>query len=278
VLVDGQAQRGADVVGRCATALAVEDGGLAIGNCHGLVVIPAEAQSASEALRIADRRMYAQKEARPGSAQRQARDVLLEVVSEREPELRDHVHEVADLATAVGRRLGMDAAELSDLARAAELHDIGKLALPDELLRKPGPLDEREWEVMYEHTIIGERMLNAASSLKRVATYVRASHERWDGRGYPDGLTGEEIPLASRIEAVCDAYHAMRADRAYRPSLSALAAVAELQRCAGRQFDPRVVDALVQAIRPESAPASSGEPRARRGRRRAAKAAAARAG
>jgi diguanylate cyclase (GGDEF)-like protein len=250
-LVEGEGVELDRIVGRCAAALTAEDGGLLVGTSFGVVLLPAEADNASDALRIADRRMYAQKDSRPASAQGQARDVLLQVLSEREPDLHEHVNDVAALATGLAHRLGLDAMELSDVARAAELHDIGKLALPEEMLSKPGPLWKSEWELMRHHTIIGERMLKVAPSLQRVATYVRASHERWDGRGYPDGLAGEEIPLAARIIAVCDAYHAIRTDRPYRDGTTASEALAELRRCAGEQFDARVVEALAEEIAPE---------------------------
>jgi diguanylate cyclase (GGDEF)-like protein len=235
-------------VSRCAGALTAEEGGLFVRASYGVVRIPTEALTASDALRIADRRMYAQKDSRPASAQGQARDVLLQVLSEQEPDLHDHVSGVATLATAIARRLGLDAMDLADVARTAELHDIGQLALPRSLLGKAGPLSDPEWELMYRHTIVGERMLRVAPSLKRVATYVRASHERWDGTGYPDGLAGEEIPLVARIIAVCDAFHAICSDRPYRGGTTASVAVAELRRCAGRQFDVRVVEALVAEV------------------------------
>jgi diguanylate cyclase (GGDEF)-like protein len=236
------------IVTRCAGALAAEESGLFVRASYGVVRIPTEALTASDALRIADRRMYAQKDSRPASAQGQARDVLLQVLSEQHPELHDHSSGVATLATAIARRLGLDAMDAMDVARTAELHDIGKLALPHSLLGKSGPLSEGEWELMYRHTIVGERMLRVAPSLKRVAAYVRASHERWDGTGYPDGLAGEEIPLAARIIAVCDAFHAICTDRPYRDGAAAGVAVAELRRCAGAQFDVRVVEALVAEI------------------------------
>ena len=128
--------------------------------------------------------------------------------------------------------------------RAAELHDVGKVAVPDAILSKPGPLSEAEWGYMREHTIVGDRILSAAPALEGVAKLVRASHERFDGRGYPDQLRGEEIPLGARIVTVCDAFHAMTSDRPYRPALAVQDALDELHRCAGRQFDPAVVRAF----------------------------------
>ena len=152
---------------------------------------PADADTAEEALHLADRRMYAAKEARPSSAGLQTRTVLLKVLSEREPELHEHSSDVMALARGVARRLGLPVEERDIVARAAELHDIGKMAIPDAILNKPGPLDDREWRFMRRHTIIGEDILNVAPALQPVAALVRASHERWDGKGYPDGTAGD---------------------------------------------------------------------------------------
>ena len=137
---------------------------------------------------------------------------------------------------------------LDEMARAAELHDIGKMAVPDEILNKPGPLDEGELEFVRKHTIVGERILAAAPALEDVAKLVRSSHESYDGTGYPDGLAGEQIPLASRIIAVCDAFHAMTDDRPYQPAMSARDAMAELRRCKRTRFDPGVVEAICAEI------------------------------
>ena len=183
--------------------------------------------------------MYARKGDRRVSAGRQTRDVLLRSLSERQPDLHVHLRGTADLALAVGRELGMDGEELDDVAHAAELHDVGKIAIPDAILEKSGPLDETEWGFMRRHTIIGERILLAAPALRSVARLVRSSHERWDGAGYPDGLRGEEIPLGARVVAVCDAFDAMTTNRPYRQRIGEPAALAELRRCAGTQFDPR---------------------------------------
>src|SRR5207253_8614016 len=132
--------------------------------------------------------------------------------------------------------------ELDEVARAAELHDVGKMAVPEQILNKPGPLDKGELEFIRQHTIVGERILAAAPALSPVARLVRASHENWDGSGYPDGLKGEEIPLASRIIAVCDAYHAMTSNRPYQAAVPQDEALAELRRCAGSHFDPVLVE------------------------------------
>jgi HD-GYP domain-containing protein (c-di-GMP phosphodiesterase class II) len=170
--------------------------------------------------------------------------VLLRTLRERQPDLHDHLRGVAELALDVGHELGMATEQLDELSRAAELHDIGKVAIPDAILSKPGPLDAGEWAFMRRHTVIGERILGAAPALRPVARLVRASHERWDGDGYPDGLRNVEIPLGARIVAVCDAYHAMTSERPYRDAVTPAEALAELRECAGTQFDPDVVEAF----------------------------------
>jgi HD-GYP domain-containing protein (c-di-GMP phosphodiesterase class II) len=166
----------------------------------------------------------------------------------RQPGLTDHTSQVSRLAVSVARRLNMEAEQIDELARAADLHDVGKVAIPDAILQKPGSLDPEEWDMIRQHTILGERILSAAPALRPVARIVRSSHERWDGDGYPDGLAGEEIPLAARIVAVCDAYDAIISVRCYRSARSPAAARQELLREAGRQFDPVVVAAVLKAL------------------------------
>src|SRR4051794_20780568 len=157
---------------------------------------------------------------------------------------------------AATRRFAMTSEQLDEVARAAELHDVGKVGIPDAILDKPGRLDEDEWEFMRQHTILGERILNAAAALRPVAQLVRSSHERWDGTGYPDKLRGADTPLGSRIIAVCDAYEAMTSDRAYRSALAPEVAAEELRASAGTQFDPEVVDAFLDAIATRDTPAA----------------------
>ena len=233
-----------DAVWRAATALREPLDGFLVDASCGAVTLPGEAASAAEALHLADTRMYRDKERRPDSASRQARDVLLAALAEREPGLHSHTLEVARLARGVARRLGLDQQDREVVVRAAEMHDIGKVSIPDAVLSKSGPLEPHEAAWMRRHTAIGEDILRVAPSLASVAAVVRASHERWDGNGYPDGLAGEAIPLAARIVAVCDAYSAMRQDRAYGDVLGHGEAVAELRRCAGSQFDASIVEAF----------------------------------
>jgi HD-GYP domain-containing protein (c-di-GMP phosphodiesterase class II) len=163
---------------------------------------------------------------------------------------------VADLAEGVGARLGIEGEDLVQLRHAAALHDIGKVAITDEIISKPGPLDADEWAFVRRHMIIGERIIAAAPALGAAARLVRSSHEAWDGRGYPDRLAGEDIALGARIIAVCDAYHAMISARPYARARTAADAVAELRRCAGTQFDSSVVAAF-EAVLDEQAPAKA---------------------
>ncbi len=218
--------------------------GFEIAGSRGVVRLPDEARDGTRALTLVDQRMYAAKRRGRASAVAQTRDVLMRAVEERSPTLGGHVGDVAGLAARVARHLRLPAEAIERVRAAAELHDVGKLAVPDAILDKPGPLDPDEWEFMQRHTILGERILLAAPALADVAPLVRASHERWDGSGYPDGLCGEQIPLGARIVSLCDAYDAMTTDRPYRRALGSDAARAELRRCAGTQFDPAVVIAL----------------------------------
>jgi diguanylate cyclase (GGDEF)-like protein len=232
-----------------------------VSSSHGIVFLPGEATEPSLAMQIADQRLYGNKGSRRRQAvNQQTRDVLLQVLHERQPDLHEHLAEVAELAMAIGRKLSLMPEELEEMARAAELHDVGKMAIPDEILNKPGPLDRVELGFVRQHTIVGERILAAAPSLSPVARIVRASHERWDGTGYPDGLKGDEIPLASRIIAACDAYKAMTSDRPYAVAVPTEEALAELRRCAGSHFDPRVVEVLCAEVEAGSRKQDSPDP------------------
>ncbi|HXF99071.1 MAG TPA: HD domain-containing phosphohydrolase [Gaiellaceae bacterium] len=236
------------VIDRAAAALTERGEGFEIRTSFGAVVVPDDARDPTEALHVADERLYAQKQLRRTSLDR-ATEILLEALSEHDPTLVGHLEGVRSLALEVGRELGLEGDELVELRRAAQLHDLGKLAVPDEILAKRDALDESEWAFVRQHTIVGERLLRASLALRGVAGIVRSTHERWDGTGYPDGLAGEEIPLAARIICACDAYDAMTSDRPYRPALSREEALAELERQAGKQFDPEVVRVLVALVR-----------------------------
>jgi diguanylate cyclase (GGDEF)-like protein/PAS domain S-box-containing protein len=237
------------IAGIASDALAERGEGFQVTASYGSVMLPAEATTATEALREADRRMYARKSSNSrSSAGRQSADVLLRILSERNRDLGVHLDEVTSLADAVADSLGLPDEERAPLLQAASLHDVGKAAIPDEILNKAGALDDEEWGFMRRHTVIGERILSAAPALTVASKLVRLSHERWDGKGYPDGLRGTDIPLGARIIAVCDAYDAMVSDRPYRASLGSAEALAELNRCAGTQFDPAVVEVFGEVL------------------------------
>jgi diguanylate cyclase (GGDEF)-like protein len=238
------------LIDRACEALCERGEGFEIGSSFGAVLLPDEATDASHALQAADERLYAQKYSRRGESER-TMAALLAALSIREPELEAQRGDVGVLAAVVGRMLGLRRDELDELERAAQLHDLGKLAVPDEILHKPGPLDEREWEFVRQHTIVGERILRASPALRSVAGIVRSSHENWDGSGYPDGLAGEEAPLAARIIRACSAFVAMISERPYRPALTEEDALAELLRLAGTEYDPTVMRVLVAHVRDE---------------------------
>jgi GAF domain-containing protein len=174
-----------------------------------------------------------------------------------------HSEEVVRLAMRVGERLGLGPRALSELEIAARLHDVGKIGVPDSVLRKDGPLDRGEWEIMRRHPEWGARLLGRVPGLRRVARIVRHAHERWDGDGYPDRLHTRDIPIESRIIFACDAFEAMTSDRPYRDAMRPWIAVSELREGAGNQFDPDVVDVLVDELRAERAVSTRLFPQAR---------------
>jgi two-component system cell cycle response regulator len=249
VLLDGGFPRGDAMIAKAAAALAKHGSGFTVTASCGVVVVPDDARTVTSALSLADERMYAEKGRGGGrETHSQTQSVLMQLLTEREPTLHSHVHDVGVLAVAVGRDFELDSEQLDELRRAAELHDIGKLAIPEEILHKPGPLDEDEWRFMRRHTLIGERILAVAPALRMVAALIRSSHERWDGAGYPDGLVGEAIPLGARIIAACDAYDAMTSARSYQTARSTDQAITELKRHSGTQFDPDVVAVLCRHL------------------------------
>ncbi len=236
------------LVAGAAASLGERGDGFVVTAAQGSVLIPVEAQTREAALTLADRRMYANKSRERASAGAQSTEVLLTALREVEPGLHAHLCGVADLSLAVADHLGLGAEERDEISRAAELHDVGKMAIPDALLTKPGPLDDAEWEFMRKHTLIGERIIAAAPALVPIARVVRSSHERWDGGGYPDGLAGEAIPLGSRIVFCCDAYDAMTSERPYSVAMRPARALEEIERGAGSQFDPAVAKALREVV------------------------------
>jgi putative nucleotidyltransferase with HDIG domain len=160
----------------------------------------------------------------------------------------NHAKTIAEFAVAVGERLGLAGRELRAVRMGALLHDVGKIGIPESILNKPGPLTDDEFSVMKRHTVIGADIIAGIPGLEEVVTLVRCSHERWDGRGYPAGLTGNDVPRGAYVIAVCDAYHAMTENRVYRKAMSIEGALTELRRCSGSQFMPAAVEALAAVI------------------------------
>lgn len=229
---------------RCGDALATHGDGFSITAALGAVTIPGDSDHAAGALAFADALMYRNKTGRRMPAAHQSVGVLTALVQERAPRLATHAQAVGELASALAQRLGVTDGELATIRHAAALHDIGKLAIPESILAGHGRLSPGEWDLVHSHPVVGERILTAAPALLCSARLVRSSHERIDGRGYPDGLAGAAIPLGSRIIHVADAFAALTAERAHRDERSVAHALDEIERASGTQFDPRVVAAL----------------------------------
>jgi HD-GYP domain-containing protein (c-di-GMP phosphodiesterase class II) len=198
-----------------------------------------------------DERDLDQKRGRAESAGLQA---LLAAVDAHDSYTGEHSRSVVDLSVRVARELSLRPREIQQVEQVALLHDVGKVAIPDSVLLKPGPLDDEEMEIVRRHPGTGARIVGSISGLAHLAPAIRAGHERWDGRGYPDGLSGESIPVPSRITAVCDAYDAMVSRRPYREPLGPKAALDEVRRHTGSQFCPRAAGALVTVMRRSPAP------------------------
>ena len=180
----------------------------------------------------------------PRRQTRESLGLLLKVLNEHDPGVLEDLNRMGHLAGDTAAALELDPREVERVELAASLHDVGKLAIPDSILAKPGALDEQEWEVMRTHPEVGARIVASAPSLAHIADLIRSHHERYDGAGYPDGLSGEEIPVSAAIIAVCAAFVAMMRHRPYSDAITVEEALAELRRCAGTQFDPRVVEAF----------------------------------
>lgn len=174
--------------------------------------------------------------------------LFLRALAERSVELDEHNERVSALVVATADALGVPERERPTIVAAARHHDLGKIVIPSSILDKPGPLTKDERKLMRQHSVVGAALLSAVPELLPAAGIVRHHHEAYDGSGYPDGIAGEDIPLGARIVAVCDAYDAMVSERAYRKAMSHAAAIAELRRCARRQFDPTVIEALVATL------------------------------
>jgi diguanylate cyclase (GGDEF)-like protein len=234
---------------RARDALIERGGAFTVTAAAGAVEIPREAGEPARALRLADQHMYREKAASRGGAAELVTAVLHAALAQRHPDLGEHSDDVAGDVELLARTIGLDDETIALVVKAGDLHDVGKLGIPDEIIVKPGPLSDEEWEFMKQHTVMGEQIIAAAGpSLERIGPLVRASHERWDGNGYPDGLAGEEIPLGARIIAICDSFRAMLDERAYKPAMSFTDALAELRRCAGTQFDPQLVEVFCRLL------------------------------
>jgi putative nucleotidyltransferase with HDIG domain len=189
------------------------------------------------------------------SAYRGTALVLGDVIEADDGYTGEHCKSVVGLALELAEHLGLSAERQRNLEFAALLHDVGKIAIPKEIINKPGRLDPHEWTIIKTHTLEGQKMLERVGGFMReVGMIVRSHHERWDGGGYPDGLKGEQIPLEARIISCCDTWNAMRTDRPYRKALGVDVAVAELLSNAGKQFDPRVLDTFVRLVVPGNEP------------------------
>ena len=227
---------------RAAEALQEQGEGFRITAAYGSVELPDEASEVAEALRLVDGRMYDEKDGRRASAGRQSRDVLLRALYERDARLQGRLSEIVELVRSVGSRLGLAPEKVADLALAAELHEVGKLAIPDSILSKREPLSEDESRFFRRHPLIGERILSSAPALAKVSAIVRSVHEHADGSGYPDGLTGDEIPLGARVIAACATFIALTTDREGQEALTPSQALAQLR--SSSHYDEAVLEVL----------------------------------
>jgi two-component system cell cycle response regulator len=191
----------------------------------------------------------AQREAGDAISSRDGLYLLLKILSERNPGVLDDLNRVARLAVATAEGLGLDDDDVQRVELAARLHDVGMIAIPDAIMNKPGGLIDAEWTVMRTHPEVGQRILAAAPSLAPAARLVRFHHERYDGRGYPDGLKGKDIPIGARIIAVCAAFVAMMRNRPFSDAITVEEALAEIDSCSGSQFDPHVADVFCGLVR-----------------------------
>jgi diguanylate cyclase (GGDEF)-like protein/putative nucleotidyltransferase with HDIG domain len=233
-----------------------------IGVTSGIACFPVDGMEREELYRSADARLYEMKHGHSVQIGAGPRELSWAAALARAVDARmaipvEHSSRVAEYAAGIAERLGWNDRELEHLRLAAMLHDVGKVPVPDDILQKPGPLDESEYEEVKKHAATGAEMVSRVDGVALIAPWIRHSHENFDGSGYPDGLSGDAIPLASRILLVADAFDAMTSDRPYRGALTVEAAIDQLRRNAGRQFDPRCVEAFQEylADRPELATA-----------------------
>jgi response regulator RpfG family c-di-GMP phosphodiesterase len=178
-------------------------------------------------------------------------DAMVSAIESRDCETKHHCRRVQSHAVLLGRRLGLTPEQLVDISYGALLHDVGKIGVPDSILLKPGKLSDEDWTIMRQHTLIGHKMISRIKFLKGAADVVLYHHERWDGTGYPYGISGEDIPLPARIFSVIDAYDAITSERVYKRAVPINDAKKEIERCAGTQFDPKVVEVFLQVTKEE---------------------------
>ena len=237
--------------GEIAMALFVsgaKDDGTVLSRAHGVVSLPGDAEDADQALQLAGQRLAADKRLQHQSAKHQAHDALMAIINARRPEMGPHLRAVAYHAISLGRTLGLGREHLDDLVFAARLQHIGVLSVPDAVIESQSHLPAAQSIVIRNLPSAGAEIIASAPALAPVATLVRSSHEQYDGRGYPDGLAGDQIPLGSRILAVCVAYVVLTAKRTDQRALSQDEALAELRHSAGTEFDPRIVEALANDL------------------------------
>lgn len=231
----------------------VNDTGINTDIEYGIAVIRDGTKSLDEALKEAGESMITKKLMNQSSQKSSLLDSLTQTLTESDYETEEHVERTREMAIRLGRAMCLSDGELGKLALLAVLHDIGKIAIPHAILLKPGKLTEDEWEVMKTHTEKGYRIASASKELQPIGQYILHHHERWDGGGYPGGLAGEEIPLLSRIITVVDSHDVMVHDRPYHKAMSAEEAEKELRRCAGTQFDPKLVEVFLEVLKEEQA-------------------------
>ena len=247
VLARGSAAEVDPLVAAVAAALAEHGPGFSVTTSAGTCLL-SEAADEGSILSTADRRLYEQKGRGRRSVPSQVAEALSAALRERNPGLGLHLDDVGELAASVAKRLGLPPAQVEVIRHAGQLHDVGKIAIPDGILNTPGTLSPEDRAFVRQHPLIGERIVATADALSEAAALIRSSHECYDGTGYPDGLAGDAIPLGARIVAVCDAYDALVGPRPYREGVGEEQALAELRRGAGTRFDPAVVDALAAAL------------------------------
>ncbi len=197
---------------------------------------------------LAENAMYSNKIFESQSYRNQSIQSLINAYHEKNPREEEHSHRVSDLCEKFGKKLKLEDEEINKLKAISYLHDIGKIAIDESILNKPGKLSDEEWKIVRRHPEMGARIISTSDQYAVIADDILAHHERFDGKGYPMGLSGEEIPMRARIITIIDSYDAMISDRPYRKALSQQHAIDELVRCAGSQFDPKLVEIFVREV------------------------------